>query len=137
MKTSIFVILFVLSVSNAFANRWIFQIPGDRQYPIQLINISTAPHHIETIQLFRRESGEVHQARLTFGETQADQILERYSKPAPQVQPLDSLDALGWIRFWNYVHEKSPLSIEAVRTLNGLSKVELIIHNLRLEQELD
>ena len=137
MKTSIFAILLMLSASNSFAaNQWTFQIPVDRTYPIQLFNNIPRPNSITMIQLFRDYlSGQVYEARLF--RTCIDPILERYAQPAPEVQALDSLDALGWIRFWNFVHQESPLTLEAVQMLNVLYRVELIIHNLRSEQELD
>lgn len=138
MKIGVFAILFVFCVSNAFAsNWWIFSIPGVRKLPIQLLNLSPTSRRIKMIQLFRRDSGQVYEAHLAYENSQPSELFERYTQPNLETQALDSLDALAWIRFWNSVHEKSPLTIEAVRTLNTLYKVELIIHDLRSEQELD
>lgn len=135
MKTSIFAILLMLSALNSFAgNRWIFQIPGDRRFPIQLLNPDIVSGPIHIIQLFRNLLGDVSQAFVTY-HLQADQILERYTQPTAETTALDSLDTLGWIAFWNRIHQRTPLSIEAVQALNSLYRVELTIPNLRSEQE--
>lgn len=138
MKKSIFGILLALGVLNSFAsNQWIFSIPGDRQYPIQLLNLGATARHIKIIQLFRQPSGQVYEANLIYADAHPDPIMERYAQPTPQIVKLDSLDALGWIHFWTSVHQKSPLTLEAVKTLNSLYRIELTIPNLHSEQELD